>query len=543
MIEEYNKWLNDENIEDTDKNVLKNMSKDEIEEAFYSNLSFGTAGIRGIMGLGSNRINKYTIGMVTVGLANYINKNKNNPCTIIAYDTRNNSKEYALDTALILNYYGIKTYLFKEVASTPELSFAVKYLNASNGIVITSSHNSKEYNGYKVYNSYGGQIVYPEDNLIIKEINSITDFKLIKKAPLNNELFNYIDEEVHNKFLIENEKAIVNKKLINDYASTINVTYTSLHGVGLKTACELLDKYKFNYNIVKEQCIYDGNFKTAPEPNPEYEKNYELAIKYAKENNSDIIIATDPDADRVGVMYKDKSNNYKYINGNLLGILFLYYILNNRKVNDKSYCVRSIVTTPLVDKIANKYNINVYEVLTGCKNIAKKRYDLNKEDYIFGFEESLGYMFNIDINDKCGFSSMLVILEIMCYLKEKNINLDDYITEIYKEFGYSIDETLCFVYKGINSKEKIDNYMNDFRCNKIEFKNKNYVRKDYLNEDNELKTNALKYNFSDDSWVMIRPSGTEPKIKIYFGVCKMDEESAKIELESIKEEINSIFKE
>ncbi len=544
MIDRYNKWLNDKNIKDSDKEILKKMTKKEIEESFSFDLSFGTAGIRGTMGLGSNKINEYTIGKVTVGLANYINKNSNKKVVVIAYDTRNNSKDYAYSAALILNYYGIKTYLFKDVASTPELSFAVKYLKCSNGIVITSSHNSKEYNGYKVYNSYGGQIVYPEDDLIIKEINNITDFKLIKKAPLNNELFNYVDDNLHKEFLLENEKAIINKSIINDYSNDINVTYTSLHGVGLKTALELLDKYKFNYNIVKEQCIYDGNFKTAPEPNPEYEKNYELAKKYANKNNSDVIIETDPDADRIGVMYKDKNNNYKYINGNLLGILFLYYTLNNKNINNCSYTVRSIVTTPLVDEIAKKYNINVYEVLTGCKNIAKKRYDLKKENfnYIFGFEESLGYMFDIDINDKCGFSSMLVILEIMCYCKSKNLNLDDYIDEIYKKCGYYIDETLCFVYEGIDSKDKINRYMDDFRCDKITFKNKNYMKKDYLNETNELKTNALKYIFDDKTWIMIRPSGTEPKIKIYFGVCKDNIVDAKKYLRDIKEEINSIFK-
>ena len=541
MIEKYEEWLNNPCIDNKDKTILQKMNKDEIENAFSFNLSFGTAGIRGIMGLGTNRINKYTIGLVTVGLANYINKHENNPSVVIAYDTRNNSKEFAYETALILNYYNIKTYMFKEVTSTPELSYSVKKLNCTHGIVITSSHNAKIYNGYKVYNRYGGQIVPPEDELIIKEINSVTDFKLIKKAPLNNELFNYVKNDVHKNFLLENEKAIINKNIIEKYSNQIKVTYTSLHGVGIKTATELLQKYKFNYNIVKEQCIYDGNFKTAPEPNPEFLNNYELSIKYAKQNDSDIIIATDPDADRVGVMYKDKNNNYKYINGNLLGILFMYYILNNTKLKDNNYVIRSIVTSPFVDVIASKYNIKKYEVLTGCKNIANKK-RITKGNYLFGFEESLGYMFNIDINDKCGFSSMLVILEIMCYLKEKNINLEDYINDIYSEFGYALDNTLCFTYEGINSKNIINKFMDDFRKDNIKFNNINYKKKDYLKEENEIKTNALKYEFNDKSWIMLRPSGTEPKIKIYYGVMENSYSLAIEKLNNITDKINKIFK-
>ncbi len=540
MIEKYNEWLNDINIKEEDKKILKNMNIEEIKQNFGSDLEFGTAGIRGIMGLGTNNINEYTIGKVTVGLAKYINENFNDASVVIANDTRINSKKYAKNVALILNYYGIKTYLFEDYTSTPELSFAVKYLKCTNGIVITSSHNSKEYNGYKVYNSLGGQIVYPEDELIINKINSITDFSLIKYAPLNNPLFNYVDNNLHEAFLKENEKAICDINLINEYSNKVKVTYSSLHGVGIKTALELLKKYNFNYNIVKEQCIYDCNFTTSPEPNPEYEKNYELAIKYAKENNSDIIILTDPDADRIGAMLK-VDDEYKLINGNVLGTLFTNYVLNNKKLDNKSYIIKSIVSTPIIDEIAKKHNIRCYNVLTGCKNIARKRNELKDENYIFGFEESLGYMFDINVNDKNGFSSMLSLLEIICYCKKNNITLNDYIKSIYNEYGYYLEETLCFVYKGLEGREIINKLMTDFRNKNISFENVINIT-DYSLIEGDLNTNAIKYELSDNSWIIVRPSGTEPKIKIYLGVIKNNEKKAEDKLNILKNIINKIFK-
>ena len=539
-MDKYNEWLNSEYIDENDKELLKNMTIEEINEAFYEDLSFGTAGIRGIMGLGTNRLNKYTIGKVTVGLSNYLNKTFNNPSVVIAYDTRNNSKEFALETALILNNNGIKTYLFKDVTSTPELSFSVRYLNCSCGIVITSSHNAKEYNGYKVYNALGGQIVPPEDDLIIKEVNSVVDFKDLKKALLNNELFNYTPDDAHIAFLNENIKTIINTNLINEYKNNIKVTYTSLHGVGLKTTKELFDIIGFNnYSIVNKQCTYDGNFPTSPEPNPEYIQNYDLAIKNAKENNSDIILMTDPDADRLGVMYKEE-NEYKLINGDLLGALFSYYIVNNTEIKNNSYMIRSIVTSPLIDKIAQSKNIKIYEVLTGCKNIANKRNQLINENYVFGYEESLGYMFNINVNDKNGFSSMLMMIEIMCYCKKNNISLSNYIDNIYKEYGYSLNETICFVSKNIDYKNIINNLMNKFRNNEFTFNGK-YTIKDY-SKDTENNTNALKYVFDDNSWIMIRPSGTEPKIKVYMGVCNIDREIAEDRLSKLKDEVSKLIK-
>lgn len=529
-IKKYNEWLNSEFISEVDRKILENMTDEEINESFSKTLEFGTAGIRGIMGLGTNRINKYNIGKVTLGLANYLNKHYSNPSVVIGYDTRHNSREFAFSAALILNNEGIKTYIFKDITSTPEVSFAVKYLKCNSGIVITSSHNAKEYNGYKVYNSTGGQIVYPEDDEIIKEINMIKDYNLIKEAPLNNPLFNYLDKEIDIEFNKENEKVIINKDLINNYSNKLKITYTSLHGVGIRVIPFILEKYGIRYNLVNEQCKIDPDFTYAPEPNPEYEFNYELPIKYAKELNSDVIIASDPDADRIGILYKNK-NNYKMLNGNMIGALFLYYLLNNRKVIKNNYVVRSIVTTPLVDKIADYYNAKVIEVLTGCKNIAKVK-ENDKENYLFGFEESLGYVFNIDINDKNSFSSTIFLIEILCYLKSIDMSLEEYINEIYEKFGYYETYTENIVHEGIDGINKIDNIMKKLRERNI-FNAKEII--DYNNKKDDLKTNALKFIINDNEYFMIRPSGTEPKIKIYYFVTSNNAETAKESLKNLIE--------
>lgn len=528
ILEKYNYWLNSDFISEEDRKTLEDMSDKEIEEVFSEDLMFGTAGIRGIMGLGTNRINTYNIGKVTLGLANYLNKTYPNPSVVIGYDTRHNSREFAFKTALVLNNEGIKTYIFKDITSTPEVSFAVKYLRCSSGIVITSSHNSKEYNGYKVYNSLGGQIVPPEDDKIIKEINNITDYKLVKEAPLNNHYFNYVDNEVDHEFNLENEKVIINKDLLDEYSGKLKVTYTSLHGTGIRVIPFILEKYKIRYNLVNEQCKIDPNFTYAPEPNPEYEFNYDLAIKYAKELDSDVIFASDPDSDRFGVLYK-QDNSYKMLTGNQIGTIFTYYILNNHKVVKGNYIVRSLVTTSLIDRISDYYNANVVEVLTGCKNIAKVK-ENDPDNYLFGFEESLGYMFDINVGDKNAFSSTISFIEILCYLKSKGLTIDDYLEEIYSKFGYNLTETDSIVYEGIDGKQKMDDIMNRLRNTNIF----NEIEKiDYLNRDDDLKTNAIKFIMSDNEYFIVRPSGTEPKIKVYFIVYNSNLDKATYKLNEL----------
>ena len=521
ILERYNEWLNSDFISEEDRKILEDMTDEEIEEAFCKTLEFGTAGIRGIMGVGTNRMNEYNIGKVTLGLANYLNKHYANPSVVIGYDTRHNSREYAFLTALVLNHEGIKTYVFRDITSTPEVSFAVKYLKTSSGIVITSSHNAKIYNGYKVYNNKGGQIVHPEDTEIINEVNNITNYNLVKQAPLNNPLFNYLDKTIDEEFNEENEKVIINRDLIENYSNKLKITYTSLHGTGIKVIPFIFEKFGIRYNLVNEQCKVDPEFTYAPEPNPEYEFNYDLAKKYAKELGSDIILSSDPDSDRMGVLYKS-GREYKILSGNMIGAVFAYYLLNNKKIVKGNYIVRSIVSTSLVDKIADYNNAKVVEVLTGCKNIAKVK-DEDPENYLFGFEESLGYMFNLNINDKNSFSSTIFLIEILCYLKSIDMTLEEYVNEIYEKFGYYETITDSITYEGIDGTEKMKEIMDKLRNENI-FNEKEKI--DYSTRKDDLKTNALKFIINDNEYFMVRPSGTEPKIKLYFIVNDKNHEDA-----------------
>ena len=506
MNKEYLKWLNGDFVTNEDKEILARMTEEEINKCFSNELEFGTAGIRDIMGLGNSRLNKYTIGRVTLGFANYLNKKYKNPSVVIGYDTRTNSREFAFLAASILNYNGIKTYISKDISSTPLISFSTKYLKCSGGIVITASHNPKEYNGYKVYGSNGGQIVPGVDKEIEKEIN-LVDYTDVKEAPISNELFNYIGEDVINKFNNENEKVIINKEYIDKYANDLKVTYTSFHGTGIRTVPFILEKYGIRYNLVNEQCKIDNEFTFAPSPNPEIEENFVLGKEYANDLKSDVILATDPDSDRIGVLYR-KDGDYIALNGNEIGIIFIDYLLNNKKIVKGNYIVRSIVSSNIVDKICDYYQANVVECLTGCKNVIAKK-ELDPENYLFGFEESLGYVFNIDVNDKNSFSSIIFMLEILCYLKSKDMTLGDYLEEIYSKYGYYSHKTMSIKFDNLKDRETI---MNKIRKDNI-FKGETI---DYLNNKDDLKSNTLKIILNDNEYFMIRPSGTEPKLKIYF---------------------------
>lgn len=510
-IEKYQEWLNSSFITKKEKEELLNMSNKEIKEAFSLDLEFGTAGIRGIMGLGTDRINKYTISKVTEGLANYLTKKKRNSSVVIAYDTRNNSKNYAKTAALILNNHNIKTYIFNETASTPELSFAITYLKADAGIVITSSHNASIYNGYKVYNNKGSQIVSPDDIDIINEINQINDLSSIKQAEFGNKLYNILTSEIRKEFINENCKVIINKDIVDEYSKDVKITYTPLHGTGIRMAPKIFNKFKIQVNYVKEQFTEDGEFPFAKEPNPEYEDNYELALKYAKDNDSDVIIASDPDSDRIGVMIKT-NNKYELLNGNILGALFTHYLLENKKKLKDKYIVRSIVTSNLIDKMAKANKVEIKECLTGCKNIASIRND-DPKNYLFGYEESLGYMFDIKVNDKNAFSSIIFLIEILSYLKSINKTIYEYISEMYQKYGFYYHKTISLVYEGLDGINKMNSIMNNIRENNI-FDEKEKI--DYKNKRDRLKTNALKFILDDSSYFMVRPSGTEPKIKIYI---------------------------
>ena len=536
--DKYNDWLNSSFLSKKEKEELKNMSEEEIKEAFSLDLKFGTAGIRGKMGLGTSLMNKYTISKVTQGLANYLNNKKKRAVVIIAYDTRHHSKEFAKSTALILNNNGIKTFIYPEVASTPELSYAITKLKADMGIVITSSHNASIYNGYKVYNNTGGQIVSPEDNEIIEEVNKIDDISSIKEREEGNELYNILSSDIRNAFIEEIEKVIINKDIVKKYSKDIRITYSPLHGTGIRLAPKIFNKYKVKVNYVKEQFTEDPEFTYAKEPNPEYIENYDLAIKYAKENDSDVIILSDPDADRIGIMIKTNTG-YELLNGNVIGSLFIYYLLNNVDSSNK-YVVKSYVTSNMVDKIASYYHVNIKESLTGCKYIADIRNN-DKENYLFGFEESLGYMFNIKVNDKNSFSSMIFLIEILSYLKSINKTIYEYISEMYQKFGFYSNKTISLVYEGIDGIDKMNKIMDNLRSKDI-FNEKEKI--DYLRKRNSLKSNAIKFILNDNEYFMVRPSGTEPKIKIYLFVSETSMKKSKeklLELEKmIKEKVNSI---
>ena len=524
--EEYNKWL--EFVSEEDKQILLNMNEEEIKDSFTGKLSFGTAGIRGIMGLGPNRLNIYNIGIIMMGYSKYLLSKSERPAVVIGYDTRNNSYKFATECALVLNANGIKTYLFKEIASTPLVSYATKKMNLDGGIVITSSHNEYIYNGLKIYNLFGGQLTPVESNLVTEYINGIPDYKSVKKAPLNNELFDYVNDLIVYEFNNENENVFINKDLLNEYGKELKITYTALHGTGIHVVPNILDKYNIKYNLVSEQCVIDSMFTYAPKPNPEIIDVWDLPIKYANKNNSDVIIATDPDSDRIGIMYKD-NNEYKLLNGNMIGIIFLYYLINNIDYY-KKYVVRSIVTTDLVDKICQEHHIRVKEVLTGCKNIANEKIN-DSTNYLFGFEESLGYMFNIDVNDKNAFSSINMLLEILCYLKKNNMSLSDYINEIFTKYGY-------YSFKQIDVKpNNKDIFLDKLRNEKLfDFEK----RVDYLKEEIN-NTNAIKFIINDNEYFMMRPSGTENKIKVYYYVNDISYELSNNRLETLIKYTSEIF--
>lgn len=547
-----NYWL--ENITSKEKEELLEFSNDEneLKERFYKNLEFGTGGLRGIIGIGSNRINRYTISKATQGVANYMNNvlKYNNMSVAIAYDTRYKSEEFAKEVALVFAGNNIKAYLFKEARPVPELSFAVRKLNTTMGIVITASHNPSIYNGYKVYNNKGVQI-NPETAIeIIDEINKIDIFKDIKKIDKDDAIkynkLEFILENIENEFI-----DYTFSKRINDSIekSDIKVLYTPLHGTGKVPVVEILKRRKLkNFDIVKEQMIADSKFSTVKVPNPEEYESYSLALKQAKNSNPDIILATDPDCDRVGVMVKD--NNEKYINltGNQIGILLVDYILSTKEeINKNKVIINTIVTSALGGEIAKDYGVESFSTLTGFKYIGEKitEFDITNNEFLFGYEESYGYLYGTEVRDKDAVIASMLIVEMAAYYKNNRSSLIDKLEEIYKKYGYYSEGLVAFKYEGIEGIKKIENIMKTFRkkdIGKISIYNvKNKI--DYLLDTTFLrKANVIKYFLEDGSWVALRPSGTEPKIKIYFSIKGETEVDSKNKLDKIKKFLINIIK-
>ena len=541
IIQKANEWLNG-NYDEATKQDIKDMLENDHQrliESFYKNLEFGTGGLRGIMGTGSNRMNKYTVGKATQGLANYLIKmfpDDKQIKAVIAYDCRNNNTFFANITANVLSANGIKVYLFDDLRPTPELSFAIRQLNCNCGVMITASHNPKEYNGYKAYWNDGGQLINPHDINVIKEVNNIKNIDDVKFEG-NPDLIEIIGKNIDEIYLQKIKELSLSQDIIKKQ-NNIKIVYTPLHGTGLRLVPESLKNFGFtNINIVEEQAVADGNFPTVVSPNPEEPEALTLAIKKAKAIDADIVMATDPDADRVGIAIKDKHNNFVLLNGNQTASLLIYYLIRKWKENNKltgnEFIVKTIVTSELLKEIALKNNVECFDVLTGFKFIVDiiKRYE-GKKTFIGGGEESYGYLVGDFVRDKDAVISCSMIAELTAWAKENNFNLIDLLIDIYYEFGFYKEKLISVVKKGKSGTEEIQKIMSDFRDNPPEKINNSTVIRinDYLigKEINLLngnkksidlpKSNVLQFFLEDESKITVRPSGTEPKIKFYFGV-------------------------
>lgn len=563
-INKYEKWLNNENIDDDTKDELLEIknNKEEIEERFYTNLTFGTAGLRGKIGAGTNRMNKYIIGMATQGLAEVIKEEGEEACkkgVAIAYDVRHKSDEFAKRAALVLANNGIKTYLFEGIRPTPELSYAVRRLNTQAGIVVTASHNPKEYNGYKVYWDEGSQILSDIAARITEKINEIEDIADIKimdeDDAINKGLLEYIGKEIDDEY-IEKVKGL---SLRDESEKDIKIVYTPLNGTGNIPVRRVLKEKGFNnVYVVKEQENPDPDFKTVGYPNPEDTKTFEYAIKLGKEKNADILIANDPDCDRMACMVRNDKGEYIYLNGNQTGGILINYILDGLKEKNNipanGVIVKSIVTGDLGKDIAKFYGVETVETLTGFKNICGKANEFEKSGeytYLFGYEESIGYIYDTFVRDKDGVIASMLIAEAADYYLKKGKTLLDVLEDIYKNHGYYSEDLFSLVLEGIEGKERIGRMMEDYkkhylteidgaRLTKItDFENQ--LSKDLLSDSEEeikiKKTNALKFEFDNDSWYAIRPSGTEPKIKIYIYAKGDNKSEAQDKVKSIKKKV------
>lgn len=542
--EKYEYWLT---FDDNTKNELESITdKKEIEDRFYKDLEFGTGGLRGIMGAGANRMNKYTVGKATKGLCEYLkNEFAGEKSVVIAYDSRNNSKAFAECAAEVLCYNGIKTFLFEEIMPTPVLSFSVKYLNCNAGIVITASHNPKEYNGYKVYDKYGCQLVPQYADKVISYINNVKDIKSVKHMNLNMALSNgyltYIGDEVLNSYISEVEKMAVYKE-----ASDLKIVYTPLHGTGNIPVRKVLSDMSFDVSVVKEQAVADGNFTTVRSPNPEEKDALNMALEQAKRANADLVIGTDPDCDRVGVGVLH-NGEYTLLTGNQTGALLVDFYLKFKKqnLNPKSTLVKTIVTNDLGAEIARKNGLNVVETLTGFKYIGDQitKYEKTGEnEFLIGYEESYGYLVGTYARDKDAVIASMLICEMAAYYKKNKMTLVDALNVLYSEYGFYLDALDSFVLKGKEGASRIKNIMSYFRANKATvFPNITDV-KDYSTGIGDLpKSNVLKFFLKGGSWIAVRPSGTEPKLKMYYSVRGIDSSTCERSLQNIRTIINGIM--
>lgn len=565
----YNEWLNNPIIDEESKKELLSIrdNKEEIEDRFYKDLEFGTAGLRGIIGIGTNRMNKYTVTKATQGLANYIVKQGGQDRGVaIAYDCRIMSKEFSEETALCLNANGIKTYRFEDLRPTPELSFAVRELGAISGIVITASHNPPEYNGYKVYWEDGAQIVEPTDKEIIAEVNNVTDFATIKtmnkEEAIEKGLYNTIGKEIDDRYIEELKKLVVNEDAIRKMQKDIKIVYTPLHGTGNMLVQRILKELGFeNVYIVKEQEKPDGNFPTVSYPNPEDPKAFALALKLAKKVDADIILANDPDADRLGIYVKDtKTEEYIQFNGNMTGNLIAEYILSQKKASgtlpENGAIIKTIVSSNMTDAIAKEYGVKLFSTLTGFKNIAKIIRGFEKNNSykcLYSYEESYGCIIGTHARDKDGIVAVMTICEAAAYYKMYGLTLWDEMNEMYAKYGYYKERQMSITLKGVEGAEEIKKMMENMRNNPpkeiagLKVKSfGDYNKQEIIDENGNKhvtglpKSNVLYFDLEKNAWVCVRPSGTEPKIKFYMGVCEKSMNEADEKLDMLEKEVKEM---
>ena len=566
-MKKYEEWTENEIFDEKTREELKSIkdNEEEIKDRFYKDLEFGTGGLRGVIGAGTNRMNYYTVGKATQGLANFIKKEKGeNKGVAIAFDSRRMSPEFGKRAALILNANGIKTYLFDSLRPTPELSFAVRELKCIAGIVITASHNPPEYNGYKVYWEDGAQITAPKDKQIITEVNNISDYAEIKlmseEEATKKGLFNIIGKEIDDRYMEELHKLVLNPEVIKEMAKSIKIVYSPFHGTGNLPVRRILKELGFEQvYVVPEQELPDADFTTLEYPNPEDPKAFELALKLAKKVDADIVLATDPDADRLGVYAKDtKTGEYKSFTGNMSGLLIAEYELSQKREKGllprNGALVKTIVSSNMADQIVKEYNIKLIEVLTGFKYIGEqiKLFEQNhKYEYLFGYEESYGCLVGTHARDKDAVDAVMCLCEAAAFYKKQGLTLWDQMINIYEKYGYYKEGLASITLKGADGAAKIQNMMSALRNDppiKIGKWDVLAVRDYRIQERKEMKTgetskldlpvsNVLYYELSNDAWCCVRPSGTEPKIKFYIGVRSNSLESSEKQEEELKKEV------
>ena len=571
-LEEYKKWCESPEFDEETKKELLAIKDDEkeIEDRFYKELEFGTAGLRGVIGAGTNRMNQYTVGKATQGLANYIlEQGTEEKGVAISYDSRKMSKEFSMQTALILCANGIKTYLFKSLRPVPELSFAIRELKCTAGIMITASHNPPKYNGYKVYWDDGAQIVSPRDKDIIAKVRAVESFSEIKQISeeeaKSKGLLNFVGTEMDDKYIEKLKSLILNPEIVKEQGKKLKVVYTPLHGTGNMVAERLLKEIGIeNLYIVPEQKEPDGNFPTVDYPNPEDPKAFTLALELAKKVDADVVLATDPDADRLGIFAKDtKTGEYKNYTGNMSALLIAEYRISQMKekgiLTKNGMMITTIVSSNLTKAIGEYYGLEVFEVLTGFKNIGavmRKAEENKDKEYVFGFEESYGCLIGDYARDKDGIAAVMALCEAACYYQSKGMTLWDQMIAIYEKYGYYKETQVSIVREGAEGAEEIKQIMTNTRNKDIEkigdykvltFKDidKDYVKNMITGEESKSglpKSNVLYYELEDNNWCCIRPSGTEPKIKLYMGVKGKTDGEASKKLEDLKQAMLDVVK-